>query len=477
MSHDSPAPAPHGVDFAREFAQFSSRLSFDDLPANAVAAARLNVYDTLACTIAGFRAPGVQEVLEIVRDWGGKPEAHVLCTDLRVPAPNAAWVNGIAAHACDFDDTHDKAILHGGISVIPAALAAAEIAGRPVSGREFYTAVAVGLELICRIGVATRIGLIQAGFIYSGLFAHFAAAAAAARILDLNVDDTVNAIGIAYTQAAGTHQVTRDGALTKRMQPGFGARSGLTAVAMARKHVRGAQNVFEGIDGLGRTYLQNELDSAVLREGLGTRYHFEDLSYKPYPSCRMNHCAIDAALEVRSQPGFDWRQVREIRANINSQGNQAVGTPLEVRRKPGNVVQAQFSICYNIACALIQGAVRLSDFTDEALKRPDILALAAKVTPIVDAELERAMGRNVTPARVEAVIGERVYSATVTEAKGNFTTPMSSAELRRKLEDCLAFGGFRAAAADRFDATIAALERSTDVVADLRALSAAVAAR
>lgn len=462
------------ADFNQVFADFSSGLSFADLPSSAVEAARLNVYDTLACAIAGFRAPGVQEVLEVVRDWAGKPESHVLWTDLKVPAPNAAWINGIMAHACDYDDTHDKAVLHGGISVVPAALAALEMVDRPVSGQQFYTAVAVGLELICRLGLATRIGLIQAGFIYSALFSSFAAAAAAARMLDLSAEDTANAIGIAYTQAAGTHQVTRDGALTKRMQPGFGARAGLTAVALARKSIRGAQNVFEGIDGLGRTYLQGELDPIVLREGLGSRFHFEDLSYKPYPSCRMNHCAVDAALAIRSQPGFDWTKVTAIRANINAQGNQAVGTPLEIRRRPTTVVQAQFSICYNIACALVNGSVSLSDFTAEALTRPDVLALAAKVTPVVDAELERTMGRNVTPARVEVWAGDQLFSEQVIEAKGNFATPMSADDLRRKLEDCLRFGGFDPARADLFEQTIATLEHSSDVKADLRRLSQSV---
>jgi 2-methylcitrate dehydratase PrpD len=471
----SNAPGQSGsADFARAYAEFSSGLTFADLPLAAIAAARLNVYDTLACALAGFRAPGVQEVLDVVRDWGGKNESHVLWTDLCVPAPNAAWVNSIMAHACDFDDTHDKAILHGGISVVPAAVAAAEIAGRPVSGQEFYTAVASGLELICRIGVATRIGLIQTGFIYSALFAYFAATAAAARILGLSPEETVNAIGIAYTQASGTHQVTRDGALTKRMQPGFGTRAALTAVALARKGIRGAQNVFEGIDGLGRTYLQDELDADTLRDELGQRYHFEELSYKPYPCCRMNHCAIDAALEIRRQSGFDWTKVTEVRANINAQGNQAVGTPLEVRRAPTSVVQAQFSICYNIACALVNGAVSLSDFTDEALRRPDVLSLAAKVMPVVDAELDRTMGRNVTPARVEAVVGDQVYCAQVTEAKGNFMTPMSDDDLRRKLDDCLAFGGFNPAAALLFETAIAGLEGSTDVAADLQRLSAGI---
>ena len=463
-------------DFTLEFAQFAASLTFADLPKSVVDATMLNIFDTMACSIAGFRAPGVQEVLDIVRDWGGKPEAQVLWTDLKVPAPQAAWINGIMSHACDYDDTHDKAILHGGISVIPAALAAADIAGRKVTGEEFVTAVAVGLELICRIGVATRIGLIQAGFIYSALFSYFAAAAAAAHILRLSPEETVNAIGIAYTQASGTHQVTRDGALTKRMQPGFGARAALTAVAMARKGIRGAQNCFEGIDGLGRTYLQSELDSDILRAGLGSQYHMVDLAYKPYPSCRMNHCAVDAALQIRKQPGFDWTKVSEIRANINSQGNQAVGTPLDVRRTPKNVVQAQFSICHNIACALIDGEVGLRHFTAEALTRPDVSRLRLLVTPIVDAEFERKFGRNVTPARVEAVIDGKVFSAQVEEALGAPDHPMSAAELRRKLEDCLSFSNFDPARADVFERIVGGLETSQDVSADIGRLVAGVIA-
>ena len=271
--------------------------------------------------------------------------------------------------------------------------------------------------------------------------------------------------------------MTRDGALTKRMQPGFGARAALTAVALARKGIRGAQNVFEGIDGLGRTYLQESLDSDVLRGNLGRQYHFEDLSYKPYPCCRMNHCAIDAALEIRGRSGFDWtkchRSTRLHQFAGQPGGRNSAGNTPGARR---TVVQAQFSICYNIACALVNGSVSLSDFTAEALKRPEVLALAAKVTPVVDAELDRAMGRNVTPARLEIVAGDTSYRAQVTEAKGNFTAPMSAEDMRRKLQDCLAFGGFDTTGAEPFEATMAGLRNSSDVVADLRQLSSRLSA-
>lgn len=467
---DTATAAP---DFAEVYARFSSSLEASHLPPSVIDAARFNVFDTLACSIAGFRAPGVQEVLALVRDWGGQPEAEVLWTALRVPAPQAAWINGIMAHACDYDDTHDKAILHGGVSVVPAAMAAvgvAESQGHKVSGAEFLAAVCSGLELICRIGVATRIGIIQAGFIYSGLFACFAAAAAAARILRLSAQDTHNALGIAFTQAAGTHQVTRDGALTKRMQPGFGARAGLTAVAMAKKGIRGAQRVFEGVDGLGRIYLQSQLDSEALRAGLGERWHLQDLSYKPYPSCRMNHCAIDAALQLRAQPGFDWRKVSAVRVGINSQGNQAVGQ----HRAPSTVVQAQFSIRYNLACALVNGRVGLDDFSPEAFTRTDVLSLVERITPVVDEEIERRWGRNATPARVEAVIDSKSFSAQVEQAKGSQELPMSPADMRRKVEDCLNYGGFDARRAAFVEESIADFGRSKDMAADLASLIAGV---
>jgi 2-methylcitrate dehydratase PrpD len=476
MAHAVEPTAGQTTDFAQVFAAFSAGFEVSRHPSRLVDAARLNVLDTLACSMAGFRAPGAPEVLELVRDWGGKPEAQVLWSDLRVPAPQAAWINGIMAHACDYDDTHDKAILHGGISVVPAALAAVDVAGRPVSGKDFYAGVIVGLELICRIGIATRIGLIKAGFIYSSLFSYFAAAAAAARVLRLTPEQTVNAIGIAFTQAAGTHQVTRDGALTKRMQPGFGARAGLTAVAMALKGIRGAQRTFEGEDGLGRIYLQNELDSAKLRAGLGETFHFEDLAYKPYPCCRMNHCAIDAALQLRARPGFDWKQVSAINVRMNGQGHSAVAVPLDVRRAPRTVVQAQFSVCYTVACALVQGRVGLSDFTDEAFKRRDIMDLAARVTPTVDPEFERICGRHVSPARIEVVVGGWSHAAEVIVAKGGLDAPMSNTEMMLKIEDCLSFGGFDPTRAGLYAHAIAGLERSTDVALDMKQLIGSITA-
>jgi 2-methylcitrate dehydratase PrpD len=434
-------PSPSGVEeFASVFAAFSATLQVSDLPTHVVDAARANLLDTLACAFAGGNAPGVADVAALARSWGGAPQAAIWCSDARVPAHHAAWVNGMMAHARDYDDTHDAAILHAGVSVVPAALAAAEL--RPeATGADLLAALVAGLELVCRLGVATTIGIIDSGFIYTSLFGYFGATAAAARVMGLDARQTVNALGIAYSQAAGTHQVTRDAALTKRMQPGFAAKAALMSVQLAQREIRGAQNVFDGVDGLFRTYLRGGYDPDALRDGLGTRFAMTGLSYKPYPCCRFNHTAIDAALAILRQPGFDAARIDRIAVGLNRQAYEAVCTPPEIRRHPQTVVQAQFSIPFTVAAALLDGRVSLHHFTDDGLRRPDILALAAKVDCAVDDAIERDWSRNISPAAVLIQSGNVAFQHRADLPLGHPDFPMTAAAAESKLQDCIGFGG------------------------------------
>ena len=464
------------ADFAAEFAAFAASFTVADLPPKALAAARLNLLDTLACATAGRSAPGAREVLDLVREWGGAPQAAIWCGQERVPAPNAAWINGVMAHARDYDDTHDAAILHAGVSVVPAAIAAAELRGG-CSGADLLAGIAVGLELVCRLGVATTIGIIESGFIYSSLFGYFGAAAAASRVLGFDAADTLNTMGIAYSQAAGTHQVTRDAALTKRMQPGLAARAAIVAAELTRRKVRGAQAVFEGKDGLFRTYLRGGYDPAILREGLGERFHFVDLSYKPYPSCRFNHTAIDAALAVREQPGFDLARIRRIRVGVNNQAYEAVCTPPDIRAAPRTIVQAQFSIPYNVACALVHGRVLLGHFTDAGLRDPAVLRLAALAECRVDPEIERDWGRTVSPTHIIVDTDTGSFEDRVDLPRGHPAFPMTAEDTDAKLRDCLAFGAvaWPEGIAERLFNTIETIEELSDIGQLLRILGAAPA--
>jgi len=427
-------------EFAAEYAAFAAALRGEALPSDVAEAVRINLLDTLACATAGRTAPGVTDVMALATEWGGAPQALIWGTQTRVPAHNAAWVNGMMAHARDYDDTHDAAVLHAGVSVVPAALAAAELNPR-ATGADLLAGVAAGLELVCRLGVATTIGIIDSGFIYSSLFGYFGAAVAAARVAGLDAAGIQNAIGIAFSQAAGTHQVTRDAALMKRMQPGLAARAGVMSVQLAQRGISGAQNVFDGIDGLFRIYLRNGYDPARLRAQLGERWDFTDLSYKPYPCCRLNHTGIDAALAIASQPGFDPAAVTRITAGVNHQTYQAVCTPPEIRRHPTTVVQAQFSLPFTVAAALIDREIGLRHFTDEGLRRPDILALAARVECGVDDSIERDWSRSVSPTALVVQAGNVSFQQRVDLPSGHPKAPMSPQARRAKLLDCLRVGG------------------------------------
>ncbi|MFZ0717981.1 MmgE/PrpD family protein, partial [Mycobacterium sp.] len=161
-------------DLAFDIARFAVSLRYEDLPSDVVAAVKSNILDTLSCALAGSSAEGIAEVADLVYGWGGTPEASVFVLGGKVPAHHAAWLNSGMAHARDYDDTHDAAILHAGVSTVPAAIAAAQLSGDH-SGQDLIVAVAAGLEVMCRLGVAVEVDIIETGFIYSSLLAYFSA--------------------------------------------------------------------------------------------------------------------------------------------------------------------------------------------------------------------------------------------------------------------------------------------------------------
>src|SRR6185437_8050315 len=187
------------------------------------------VLDTMSLMLVGRRAPGCAPMLELVKSWGGRPEATVLGEELCLPAPAAALMNSLHAHAFDFDDTHERGDMHGYAVVLPAALAAAErITG--VSGSDFLAAVAVGVDVAYRVGL----GIVKyRGWHPTATCGIFGATVAAARLLKLSRADLHNAMGVAYSLSAGNFQCILDGSLTKRLQPAFAARSGTEAALLA----------------------------------------------------------------------------------------------------------------------------------------------------------------------------------------------------------------------------------------------------
>jgi 2-methylcitrate dehydratase PrpD len=461
------------ADLAVDFARFVANLDAARLDDTVVQAVKTNILDTLSCALAGSSAKAIAEVSGMVREWGGAPQADMLVFGGKYPAHHAAWINGGMSHARDYDDTHDGAILHAGVTAVPAAIAAAQLRGG-VSGADLIAAVAAGLEITCRLGVAIQVDIVESGFIYTSLLGYFGATAAAGRALGLNEEQMLNAFGIVYSSVAGNHQVTRDASLMKRLQPGLAAQAAVVAVQLAQRGIRGAQHVFEGADGFFRVYLRDRVDTDVARQGLGQRFELLNLSYKPYPCCRDTHAAVDAMLRVRARAQRPSSDIETIRVGVTGPGYQMVCVPEAVRLAPRTIVEAQFSIPYTVASAWIDGALGMGHFSDEGLQRSDVLALAARVQPYVDEEIDREWSRFVTPAKVIVQFrdGETIEER-VDYPKGHPKNVMSDAEFAAKTADCATFA---AAAlpkdiAERLIATARRLETLPDIAELLKIMT------
>jgi 2-methylcitrate dehydratase PrpD len=458
---------PTTADLAIDLARFAASLDCAQLGADVVGAVKTNIGDTLSCALAGSSAKGIAEVSDLVKEWGGAAQADVFVLGGRVPAHHAAWVNSAMCHARDYDDTHDGAILHAGVSSVPAAIAAAQLRGT-LSGAELIAAVTAGLEVTCRLGTAITVDIIETGFIYSSLLGYFGATVAAGRALGLTPEEIASALGIVYSSVAGNHQVTRDASLMKRLQPGLAAQAAVVAVQLARRGIRGPQGVFEGLDGFFRVYLHGRVSGDAVRADLGTRFELMNLSYKPYPCCRDTHAAVDAVLELRAETRRTADEIDSIRVGLTGPGYQMVCVPEAVRLAPRTVVEAQFSIPYTVATAWIEVKLEIGHFTDGGLGRTDVLELASRVKPFVDEEIDRDWRRFVTPAKVIVRFRDGLtLERRVDYSKGHPRNPMTSREFAAKTVDCAAFAArpLAADAAERLTSTVTRLESVHDIAA------------
>jgi 2-methylcitrate dehydratase PrpD len=476
MAHGSASPSytpPDGPDLVRDLARFAAGIDTAQLAPEVVEAVKTNILDTLSCALAGSSAKAIPEITGLVTEWGGAPQADMFVFGGKLPAHHAAWVNSGMSHARDFDDTHDTAMLHAGVSVVPAAIAAVQLRGA-ASGSELIAAVAAGLEVMCRLGVAIQVGIIESGFIYTSLLGYFGATAAAGRALGLTEDEMANALGIVYSSAAGNHQVTRDNSLMKRLQPGLAAKAAIVAVQLARRGIPGPRGVFEGADGFFRVYLHGRADAAIVRKELGERFELLNLSYKPYPCNRDAHAAVDAVRQLRADTKRAARDIEVIRVGVTGPGYQMVCVPEDVRAAPKTIVEAQFSIPYIVAASWIDGVPKMTHFSDEGLQRADILALAARVKPYVDEDIDRDWARFVTPARVIVhFLDGGTAELRVDYPKGHPRNRMTDAEFATKAADCatLAARPLPPDTASRLLSAVRGLEKMVDISEILRVMT------
>ena len=448
------------------FIALSQTLRWDRVPPATQHSVRRELLDYLGAAIAGRAAAGMPPWLKVLVDMGGRPDARVFGGP-RVPATTAALCNGYYGHVLEFDDTHDEAVLHAGSAAIPAAFAAAGLRGN-VSGKELCEAVLLGVELTCRLGVATKLNLVEGGWIYTALLGHFGATLAAARLVDDRPNVLRNAFGIVYCLASGNHQSTREGAPTKHVQPGFAAANAVTAALMAHGGLDGVKHPLTGEDGLARVYLHDRFDAARAVRGLGSEWEFDRLSIKPYPTCRLTHPAISAALELRAQLGSDAERIERVELVMGPQAYDVVGREVPEKRTPQTRVNAQFSVYWAVASALAYGEVSPRQLAEEVPASPQLQEWIGRIEGRADAA---AAQRDIGGCKVRARGAFGTSEVEHTNAKGHPDFPLNDDELLAKFKANLRY----AKVADARTIELADAIMAIDTLADVQPLGDALA--
>lgn len=466
--------APAGgekVDAIVPLAQHMLDVRFEDLPAAALATTRAQLHDALGVALAGRREEGVRQLRQLAAQVGGKGESVVWGSNLRMPSHDAARINAVMIHALEYDDTYGPGFIHPSAIIFPAALAVAEMVGE-VSGRELLAAATLANDIACRMTVAGQPGVdgFAVGWHNTTLVGYLTSALVAGRLMRLDRDRLVHAAGIAAHQAAGNAQSHIDSALTKRMGPGFASAAGVMAARLAKLGVTGPGGVLEGAKGWFAQYHKGIYSRDLLLGGLGREFPGAAMSFKPWPSCRGSHTSADAALQIAAALGGRSGEIARVVIRNGPAEWSFLSAPIDRKRRPATVVEAQFSVPWVVAAALTDGKVGIGHFTPAALARGDIRSMADRIETVQDDSLANPAG-GPGQALVEVTTRSgQVISRKVEAAKGDPAVPMSAAEVAAKFEDCLDYGGIEPARREKLRAALA----SIDSLADVRRLTKAL---
>lgn len=421
------------VDISHLFARHVAAARYDTIAPDALEGAKKSLLDTLGVMLAGSgMEPAVNGVTDIIFENGGRADCDVFGFRRKVPAPMAAFANGVLAHCLDYDDQTPWGA-HPDSSVIPAVLAAAQYKGG-VSGKELLTAIAVGQDLFVRLRCNVRW---RQDWNLSSVVGVYSATAAAAHVLGLTATQIAHAFGIASMQSAGTMEVIFGiGSDLRGMYAGFTAQGALQAVQMARKGITGVEHLFEGPSGVFKVYFDGEYDRDKMLAKLGENYLGGSTLYKAWPAVGNVHTYIHAAIELMREHKLAVTDIEQVRAYVGD-FHMRMCTPLNVRRAPKTLVDAKFSLPFCVALALRHGGISIKDFSADSLSDPSVLSLAEKVVPVEDRAYDWTS--RIPDGCLELVLRDgRVLKKVGSDVPGSLEAPLDWQALVQKFTECAA---------------------------------------
>jgi 2-methylcitrate dehydratase PrpD len=380
--------------------------------------AKRSILNFIGTALAGCREDAIEIALASLQEFSGPRQATLIGRTERLDALGAAFINAAGGNVADFDDTHLRTVIHPTAPVAPALFALAEL--RRVSGAELLLAFALGVEIECRIGNAISPEHYARGWHITSTCGCFGAAAAAAKVLGLDAEHLVSALGAAATQSSGLVEAL--GTPVKSISVGNAARNGLWSALLAARGCKGPAAPLEGRQGYFKA-MGVPPDWRALTEGLGDTWELLLNAYKPYPAGVVVHPVIDAVLALRAERAIAAEDV----ARIVVRGNPL----LSARTNRPHVTtgrEAQVSVQHSVAVALLFGRAGLDQFSDACVRDPAVLALRAKV----EVEQDPAIAVDAASVSIRTAGGEE-HSIMVAHARGSTARPMSDRDIEEKV--------------------------------------------
>jgi 2-methylcitrate dehydratase PrpD len=410
---------------SQRLAQFLCTLRYEDLSDSLVYQIKTFFLDWLASAFAGLSQAPTQMMLSLAGDMKGDEEVTIIPNNSRHLPLVAALVNGASSHVMEMDDLHRQSIFHPAAPILPAVFAAGE--KEHVSGCDLILGIVAGYET----GIRAALSAGKTHYEYwhtTATCGTFGAAAGAAKVLALDSEPFVWALGSAGTQSSGLWEFLTEGAMSKQLHPGKSSMNGLLGALLAQKGFTGSSHIFEGKKGFLRA-TSDDYDLSVLTDGLGQTFHTARNSLKYYASCGHTHSAIEAALGA-------WRGVNADLGAIRSVTVYIYQGALDLLEDVGahTPYLAKFNLPFCVSTALNFGHVDLDDFTDERINNPDILRCMGIISLREDPELTRLYPHK-WPSRVEIELANgKIYKGYCEYPKGDPENPLSEKELIEKFD-------------------------------------------
>ena len=450
-----------GSSVIERLAAYACDDSFAKLPDATVRAARRAILDTLGVMLAGSREETAVRARALIAHRCAGDEAAIIGTPLRASIEDAALTNGVAAHALDYDDLNASLSGHPSVPVLPAALALAE--RERASGQALLTAFVVGVEVEAKLGRALNPAHYETGWHATSTLGVFGAAAAAAKLLGLPVEQMAHALAIAASMSSGIK--ANFGTDCKPWHVGHAARCGLEAAQLAAAGFTGNPRALEHGDGFGSTHGAGSKPAWDLTtSALGAPHEIAEpgIGVKRFPACASTHQSLDAVLDLIDMYAIDPAAVAAVECGVSYMAPHQL---IYDRAETG--LQGKFSMPYCVAVALLDRTVGLAQFADERVRRPDVQSLMPKVRMFVHPEqtTRDSFAKKFSEVAITLKDGRRLERR-VDQAKGQPQNPLTEAELETKFRDCAA----RVLPLDRIEPVLTAV-RALETVADVSVVS------